>query len=77
MTTNERGTVMAQLGEPTDEIDGDEELVVTDIRDQDGPLVDPEDETSVETTVDDESEVLEEFGEDVASSPAQRGEDEE
>ena len=68
---------MAQLGEPTDEIGGDEELVVTDIRDQDGPLVDPEDETSVETIIDDESEVLEEFGEDVASSPAQRGEDEE
>lgn len=68
---------MAQLGEPTDEIDGDEELVVTDIRDQDRPLIDPEDEASMETTVDDESEVLEEFGEDVSSSPAQRGEDEE
>ncbi|WP_336660712.1 hypothetical protein [Leucobacter sp. USHLN153] len=66
---------MAEIWEPTDEIDGDEELVVTDHRDEDRPLVGADDEQSVETTTDDPRAALEELGEDVASSPARRAED--
>lgn len=66
---------MAEMWEPTDEIDGDEDLTVTDHRDEDGPLVSADDEQSIETTTDDPREALEELGEDVASSPARRAED--
>ncbi|WP_053386738.1 hypothetical protein [Leucobacter japonicus] len=66
---------MAELWEPTDEIDGDEELVVTDHRDEDRPLVDADEEQAVEVTADDPRDALEELGEDVSSSPARRAED--
>lgn len=66
---------MAEIWEPTDEIDGDEDLTVTDHRDEDRPLVSAEDEQAVEVTTDDPREALEELGEDVASSPARRAED--
>ncbi|WP_053352049.1 hypothetical protein [Leucobacter musarum] len=66
---------MAELWEPTDEIDGDEELVVTDHRDEDRPLVDAAEEQAVEVTADDPRDALEELGEDVSSSPARRAED--
>lgn len=66
---------MAEIWEPTDEIDGDEDLTVTDHRDEDRPLVSADDERAVEVTTDDPREALEELGEDVASSPARRAED--
>lgn len=66
---------MAEIWEPTDEIDGDEDLTVTDHRDEDRPLVSADDEQAVEVTTDDPREALEELGEDVASSPARRAED--
>ncbi|MEJ6489023.1 hypothetical protein PQI23_04725 [Leucobacter sp. USCH14] len=66
---------MAEIWEPTDEIDGDEDLTVTDHRDEDRPLVTADDEQAVETTTNDPREALEELGEDVASSPARRAED--
>ncbi|SDQ24727.1 hypothetical protein [Leucobacter chromiiresistens] len=66
---------MAELWEPTDEIDGDEDLTVTDHRDEDAPLVSADDEQSIETTTDDPREALEELGEDVSSSPARRAEE--
>ncbi|MBS3181762.1 hypothetical protein [Leucobacter manosquensis] len=66
---------MAEIWEPTDEIDGDEDLTVTDHRDEDRPLVSADDEQAVEVTSDDPREALEELGEDVASSPARRAED--
>ena len=66
---------MAEIWEPTDEIDGDEELTVTDHRDEDGPLVSATEEQSVETTAEDPRDALEELGEDVSSSPARRAED--
>ncbi len=65
---------MAEIWEPTDEIDGDEDLTVTDHRDEDRPLVSADDERAVEVTTDDPREALE-VGEDVASSPARRAED--
>lgn len=66
---------MAEIWEPTDEIDGDEDLTVTDHRDEDRPLVGADDEQAVEVTTDDPREALEELGEDVASSPSRRAED--
>lgn len=66
---------MAEIWEPTDEIDGDEDLTVTDHRDEDRPLVSADDEQAVEVTTDDPREALEELGEDIASSPARRAED--
>lgn len=67
---------MAKVWEQNEERDENEELVVTEHRDADGPALEPEDEQAVETTEDDPHEALEELGEDVASSPAQRGHDE-
>lgn len=64
---------MARMGEPQDELDAEDELVVTDHRDQTEALVPADEEESMETTVEEGSEVLEEFGEDVSSSPAERG----
>lgn len=64
---------MAELWEPTDEIDENEELVVTDHRDEASEHVTPDEEQAVETTADSPREALEELGEDVASSPARRG----
>lgn len=64
---------MAQLWEQNEEIDENEELVVTEHRDESEPAVPPEEEPSTETDVDDPQEALDELGEDVSSSPARRG----
>ena len=53
----------------------DEELVVTEHRDDAVAPLDSEDETSIEMTQDTTRETLQEQGEDVASSPARRGHD--
>ncbi len=66
---------MAEMWEPNEEIDENEELVATDHRDEDLPEVDPEDEQLVETTADDPRVALEELGEDASSSPARRGQE--
>lgn len=64
---------MAKLSEPSDEVGADEELTVTDHRDAAEERVSPEEEQDVETAEDGPREALEVLGEDVASSPAQRG----
>lgn len=66
---------MTRNWEPNEDIDENEELVVTEHRDLDHPTTDADDEQAVETTAADPHEALEELGEDVASSPAQRGRD--
>lgn len=53
----------------------DEELVVTDHRDGDEPIVTADEEPSIEMTQGTARETLQEQGEDVASSPARRGHD--
>lgn len=67
---------MAQTGDQNEEIDEEEELVVTDHRDENGPMVSTDNEEEVEIpdgeTPRDAMRVL---GEDVASSPARRGHD--
>lgn len=67
---------MAQISRPNEEVDEEEELVVTDHRDAIGENVPPEEEQAVETTEETPREVLEDLGEDVASSPARRGQTE-
>lgn len=64
---------MAELWEPNEEIDENEELVATDHRDEPSEHVTPDEEQAVEATTDDPREALEKLGEDVASSPARRG----
>ncbi|MFC5337672.1 hypothetical protein [Leucobacter denitrificans] len=64
---------MAEIWEQNEEISEDEELTVTDHRDEAEPKVSPEEEQAVEVTTDDPREALEEQGEDVSSSPARRG----
>lgn len=64
---------MGSSGDLNEEIDENHELVVTGHRDGDEPVVQPEREAEVETAGLSPSEALEELGEDVASSPAQRG----
>lgn len=66
---------MARIWEPNEELDEEEELVVTEHRDGEEELASADDETSMETTVSEPTDVLEEFGEDVASSAAERGHD--
>lgn len=66
---------MAQIWEQNEEIDENEELVVTDHRDEAEPAVGPEDEQAVETATGGGRAPLEALGEDVASSPARRGHD--
>lgn len=64
---------MSEMWEKNELIDEEHELVVTDHRDGDLEEGAAEDDRSVETTVSDGAEVLEEFGEDVSSSAAERG----
>ncbi|MGO3147841.1 MAG: hypothetical protein ACTIJ6_09200 [Leucobacter sp.] len=66
---------MAEIWEQNEERSEDEELVVTDHRDAKEPAVLPGDEQSVEVTSEDPRDALEEQGEDVSSSPARRGHD--
>ena len=65
---------MAQIWDQNEEVNENEDLVITEHRDTDRPAVTPEDEQLVETTHDDPQETLDELGEDVSSSPEQRGE---
>jgi len=64
---------MPEIWEQNEEKSEDEELVVTEHRDDPEPAAPPEDEESVETTGADPRKSLDELGEDVASSPARRG----
>jgi len=66
---------MAQLWEQNEEKDEEDELVVTEHRDDSEPAVPPEEETAVETPAGDARGALDALGEDVASSPARRGHD--
>ncbi|MBK0418602.1 hypothetical protein JD276_06085 [Leucobacter sp. CSA1] len=65
---------MSRMWEENEELGADDELAVTEHRDDAGPEPDPE-ELREETTEEDGRHVLDEFGEDVSSSPAQRGHD--
>lgn len=65
---------MAEIWEQNEEKTEDEELVVTEHRDAREPSVSPEAEEAVEVPPgENPREALEELGEDVSSSPAQRG----
>lgn len=64
---------MTHRWEQNEEIDENDELVVTEQRDDSEPAVPPEDEESTETTEEDPQGALDELGEDVSSSPARRG----
>lgn len=64
---------MGRLWEQNEELDENDELVVTDHRDETEPAVPPEEEPSTGTTTGDPQEALDELGEDVSSSPARRG----
>ncbi|MGJ0203078.1 hypothetical protein NHL51_02795 [Leucobacter sp. gxy201] len=66
---------MAEIWEQNEEVDEEHELVATDHRDRDEELVDADAEQEVETDADDPRDALAELGEDVASSPARRGHD--
>lgn len=66
---------MADLSEPRDSIDAEEELVITDHRDRDEPYITPDEEEGIEVVEETPREALQEQGEDVASSPARRGHD--
>lgn len=68
---------MSKIWDQNEEINEDEELVVTDHRDASSAVIDAEEADDVETTQDDPREALAELGEDVASSPARRGHDNE
>lgn len=63
----------AQVWDPNENIDEEHELVATDQRDADEEQVTPDDEQAVETIHEDPRDALAELGEDVASSPARRG----
>lgn len=68
-------TVLQREHEPweqNEDLDEEQELVATEHRDDKEPNVTGEEELSMETTEDDPSRVLDEFGEDVASSAAER-----
>ena len=65
---------MAEIWDQNEEIDENEELVVTDLRDED-ESVDPEDEQLIETPSGDPRLAMDALGEDVSSSPARRGHD--
>lgn len=64
---------MSQIWEQNEEKDEEEELVVTEHRDQGEPAVTPDEEQQIETASDDPRSALDELGEDVSSSPARRG----
>lgn len=63
---------MAKLWKPNEETSEEEELVVTNHRDKDAGIQRPGTQPAEETTATEGDEVLEEYGEDVASSPEQR-----
>lgn len=63
---------MGKLWKPNEEINEEEDLVVTDHRDKDAGIEPPDTQNPEETIETDGSEVLEEYGEDVASSPEKR-----
>ncbi|WP_282851495.1 hypothetical protein [Gulosibacter sediminis] len=64
---------MAEIWKQNENKSEEEDLVVTEHRDEQEPAVTPEEEQSVETTSGDPRNALEELGDDVASSPARRG----
>jgi hypothetical protein len=64
---------MAQIWEQNEEKDQDDELVVTEHRDDSEPAVDPDEEQAVQTTEEDPRAALDELGEDVSSLAARRG----
>lgn len=66
---------MAKLWKPNEEVDEDEELVVTDHRDKEAGIQPPDTQPPEETLETRGGEVLDEYGEDVASSPEQRAMD--
>lgn len=70
---------MARIWEQNEELGEEDELVVTEHRDAEEPVVGPADESAdeqaVETALGGGRNPLEELGEDVASSPARRGHD--
>lgn len=64
---------MAEIWEQNEQKNEEEDLVVTEHRDEPRPNVTADEEQSVETTTDDPREALDALGEDVSSSPARRG----
>lgn len=67
---------MAQIWEQNENLDEDEELVVTSHRDDDEPNVTADNEEEVEVPEGESArDALRVLGEDVASSPARRGHD--
>lgn len=64
---------MTGMWKPNDEKNEDEELTVTEHRDTNAPQVEPDDEQAVEMPEESLEATLESLGEDVASSPARRG----
>lgn len=63
---------MTNPTKPNEERSAEEELTETDLREERAAARDAADPPTQETTIPDADRVLEEFGEDVASSPAQR-----
>ena len=64
---------MARIWDQNEEIDENEELVVTEHRDEPAPAVSSDEEQSVETATGGGRAPLDALGEDVSSSPARRG----
>ncbi len=63
---------MAKLWKPNEEVNEEEDLVVTDHRDKEAGIQPPDTQAPEETLEPRGDDVLEEYGEDVASSPEQR-----
>lgn len=64
---------MADTWDNHEDLSADDDLVVTDHRDREEPLVEPDEETGVESAAGSPRAALGELGEDVSSSPARRG----
>jgi len=64
---------MTRIWEQNEEKGEEEELVVTEHRDDERPAVAPEEEQTVEAPGGDPRNALDALGEDAASSPARRG----
>ncbi len=63
---------MAKLWKPNEEVNEEEDLVVTDHRDKEAGIQPPDTQPPEETLEPRGDDVLQEYGEDVASSPEQR-----
>lgn len=63
---------MTEAWEQNEELSEEQDLAASGHRDDESPVLDPEEEQAVETTADDPRQALEELGEDVSSSPARR-----